>query len=61
MVLLIILASDNADIQQSKALKMQLHCAQQPSATPTGIIPEASELGTTRYNGQNVGSQWCPL
>ena len=29
--------------------------------TPTGNIPEAPELGTPRYKGQNVGSQWCPL
>ena len=27
----------------------------------TGYILEAPELGTPRYNGQNVGSQWCLL
>ena len=31
------------------------------SATPTGNIPEAPELWTPRYSGQNVGPQWCPL
>ena len=45
--------------------KTQPRCAQQPSyvthTTPTGNILEASELGTSPYNGQNVGSQWCPL
>ena len=29
--------------------------------TPTGNIPETPELGTPLYNGQNFGSQWCPL
>ena len=29
--------------------------------TPTENIPEAPELGTPRYKGQNFGSQWCPL
>ena len=27
----------------------------------TGNIPEAPELGTPRFYGQNFGSQWCPL
>ena len=27
----------------------------------TGNILEATELGIPRYNGQNLGSQWCPL
>ena len=31
------------------------------STTPTENIPEATELGTPHYKGQNVGSQWCPL
>ena len=31
------------------------------STTPTENIPEATELGTPHYNGQNVSSQWCPL
>ena len=30
------------------------------SATPTGNIPEAPELGTPRYNGQNVVSSTDP-
>ena len=25
------------------------------------VTPEALELGTPRYKGQNVGSQWCTL
>ena len=29
--------------------------------TPNGNIPEAPELGTPHYNGQNVGPQRCPL
>ena len=28
---------------------------------PFGNILEAPELGTPRYNGQNVGPQRCPL
>ena len=28
---------------------------------PTGNIPKAPELGTSRYKGQSVGSQYCPL
>ena len=37
---------------------MQPRCAQQPitHTKPTGNIPEVPELGTSRYNGQNVGS-----
>ena len=27
----------------------------------TGNIPKAPELGTSRYKGQSVGSQCCPL
>ena len=27
----------------------------------TGNILEATELGIPRYNGQILGSQWCPL
>ena len=25
---------------------------------PTGNVPEAPELGTPQYKGQNIGSQW---
>ena len=32
-----------------------------PESYDTGNIPEAPELATLRYNGQNVGSQGCPL
>ena len=37
--------------------------AQQPDyiTTPTGNLPEAPELETPCYEGQNVSSQWCPL
>ena len=37
---------------------MQSRCAQQPDYTtmPTENKPEAPELGTSRYNGQNLGS-----
>ena len=44
-----------ASVQQGKALKTQPRCAQQPNyAVP--CLPEALELGTPCYNGQNVGS-----
>ena len=26
-----------------------------------GNVPEAAELGTPGYNGQIVGSKWCPF
>ena len=41
-------------------LKTQPRCVI-TRTTPTGNKPEAPELGTPRYKGQNVGSQWCPL
>ena len=47
-------------VQQRKALKMQPRCAIMHT-TPTGNIPEAPELGTPRYSGQNFGPQRCPL
>ena len=45
------------------------HCVSMPPkivrkqwhSTPTGNIPETSELGTPLHNGQNFGFQWCPL
>ena len=39
---------------------MQPRCTQQPYHAYWNI-PEAPELGTPRYNGQNVGPQRCPL
>ena len=47
-------------MQQRNGLKMQPCRTQQPDYTtiPTGNILEAPELGTPRYNGWNVGSQW---
>ena len=47
-------------MQQRNGLKMQPCRTQQPDYTTisTGNMLEAPELGTPRYNGWNVGSQW---
>ena len=48
-------------VQHKKKKKKKKKNSRITHTTPTGNIPEAPELGTPRYNGQNVGSQWCPL
>jgi len=47
--------------ESSKNTAMLCSITRLHSAIPAGNILEAPELGTPRYEGQNVGLQWCPL
>ena len=52
---------NNLTSESSKNAAMLCSTAWLHSAIPAGNILEAPELGTPRYEEQNVGLQWCPL
>ena len=61
VLLLVVLVSVYAAKESSENAATLYSTAGLHSTMPTGNIPEAPELGTRCYNGQNVGSQWCLL